>query len=123
MKKTLLISLLAFLLGGYIFADTADYRNPSALESLVESGRSDYLLLDVRTAGEFAAGHIPGSVNIPYDTLPAALPAGTAKDMTIIVYCRSGNRSGQAARALKKAGYTNLHDFGGLYRWKGDLEK
>jgi len=123
MKRTLLVLMMFSLLAGFAMAESSDYRNQDNLKSLLDSDRSDFLLLDVRTPEEFSAGHIPESVNIPYDTLPGALPGNTAKDQLIIVYCRSGNRSGIAARALKKAGYTNIQDFGGISRWKGQLEK
>lgn len=122
MKKILVLLLLSLTLSGFIFAESADYTNYSELKELLESDADDYLLLDVRTEPEFEQSHIPGALNIPYDMLPDALPEGTAKDKTIIVYCRSGNRSGTARRILSKAGYTELHDFGGISRWKGDLK-
>jgi len=122
MKKIFLLVLLSLVAGGFLIAESANYRNYSELKELLDSDADDYLLLDVRTAGEFSQAHIPGAVNIPYDELPDALPKGTAKDKLIIVYCRSGNRSGTARRILSKAGYTNLHDFGGISRWKGEFE-
>lgn len=122
MKKILILLVLSFTLSGFLFAESADYRNYNELKALLESDADDYLLLDVRTGPEFEQAHIPGAVNIPYDMLPAALPEGTAKDKTIIVYCRSGNRSGTARRILSKAGYTELYDFGGINRWKGELK-
>ena len=122
MKKILWMFLLLSLFIGCAAAESDDYRDQDNLKSLLASDRTDFLLLDVRTPGEYSAGHIPESVNIPYDTLPAALPENIAKDQLIIVYCRSGNRSGIAARALKKAGFTNVQDFGGINRWKGELE-
>ncbi len=121
MKKGFLFLLLLWGAGSALFAQSENFRDPGQLKMLLQSDRKNYLFLDVRTAGEYAAGHIPGSVNISYERLPAALPKDTPKDMTIIVYCRSGNRSGQAARALKKAGYSNVHDFGAISRWPGDL--
>lgn len=122
MKKILILLLLSLTVSGFLFAESADYRNYNELKALLESDADDYLLLDVRTDSEFAQAHIPGAVNIPYNLLPDALPEGTAKDKTIIVYCRSGNRSGTARRILSNAGYTKLHDFGGISRWKGELE-
>lgn len=122
MKKILILLLLSLTVSGFLFAESADYRNYDELKALLESDADDYLLLDVRTGPEFGQSHIPGAINIPYDTLPTTLPEGTAKDKTIIVYCRSGNRSGTARRILNKAGYTAVHDFGGISRWKGNLE-
>lgn len=83
-----------------------------------------YLILDVRRADEFAAGHIPGAINIAnediVDTQPAQLPD---KDQLIYVYCRSGNRSKQAATKLAAMGYTNIVEFGGIIDWTGEIEK
>lgn len=122
MKKIFLLLLLSLTASGFLFAESVDYRNYNELKELLESEADDYLLLDVRTGPEYEQSHIPGAINIPYDMLPDALPEGTGKDKTIILYCRSGNRSGTARRILSSAGYTDLHDFGGISRWKGELE-
>lgn len=74
------------------------------------------LLLDVRTAEEFAAGHLQDAQHLLLDRIEAGdTPAHIAKTDPIWVYCRSGNRSSQAVAVLKKAGYTNLRDLGGLH--------
>ncbi len=80
---------------------------------LVEKGAT---LLDVRTPGEFAAGHLPGAVNIPVQSLSARL-GEVPKDRPVIVYCRSGQRSSSAARQLKQAGFGAVHDLGAMSRW------
>ena len=84
----------------------------------------DYIILDVRRADEFDEGHIPGAINVAnediLDVEPAELPD---KNQTIYVYCRSGNRSRQAAAKLAKMGYTNIIEFGGIIDWNGDVEK
>ena len=81
-----------------------------------------YIILDVRTHEEFAAGHIPGAIVIPNETIGteeiALLPD---KDQLIMVYCRSGNRSRQAADKLVKLGYTNIVEFGGIMDWPGEI--
>ena len=123
MKKSVFLIALVSLIASFAMAESMDYRDPSNLKALIESERSDYLFLDVRTEGEYSSGHIPNAVNIPYDTLPSSLPSDITKDSLIILYCRSGNRSGIGAKALVKAGYTNVQDFGGISRWKGPLEK
>lgn len=66
------------------------------------------LLIDVRTPREFASGHVPGSINIPLSQLPAIEAKLGRKDQPAVLFCRTGNRSGQAIRALKAKGYTNL---------------
>lgn len=76
------------------------------------------IILDVRTQAEYDAGHIPGALLLPNeniaDTQPALLPD---LDAEILLYCRSGNRSRQAATKLAALGYTNLYDFGGIGSW------
>lgn len=85
--------------------------------------QGDYIILDVRREDEFAEGHIPGAINVPnegiQDTEPSELPD---KNQTIYVYCRSGNRSKQAASKLVAMGYTNIIEFGGIMDWIGEIE-
>ena len=84
----------------------------------------EYIILDVRRADEFAEGHIPGAINVANEDIEdkeiVELPD---KNQTIYVYCRSGNRSKQAAEKLVKLGYENIIEFGGIVDWKGDIEK
>lgn len=77
---------------------------------------ADHVLIDVRTPEEFAAGHIPGAVNISVDQLAQRLNE-IPKDKPVVLYCRSGNRSNQAAQILERAGYTQIYDLGGLITW------
>ncbi len=83
-----------------------------------------YVILDVRTPEEFAQEHIKGAINIPNETIkagemPKELPY---KQQLILIYCRSGNRSKQAAEKLINSGYTNIVEFGGLIDWTGETE-
>ena len=81
-----------------------------------------HLLLDVRTKEEFSEGHIPNAVNLPNETIGTAmLPQLPDKDQRIFVYCRSGNRSRQAAAKLVKLGYTNMIEIGGIIDWHGEI--
>lgn len=84
----------------------------------------EYIILDVRRADEFAEGRIPGAINIANEDIGeeeiAELPD---KNQTIYVYCRSGNRSKQAAAKLVNLGYKNIIECGGIIDWKGDIEK
>lgn len=75
-------------------------------------------LIDVREADEFAAGHVPGAVNMPLSQLnPAMVPASTA-DKPVVVMCRSGNRSSKAQAALAQAGRTDIRNFkGSMIEW------
>lgn len=83
----------------------------------------EYILLDVRRADEFEAGHIPGAVNLPNEEIGTEeIPSLPDKEQTIYIYCRSGNRSKQAADKLQALGYTNLIEFGGIIDYTGELE-
>lgn len=85
-------------------------------KSLVKKGA---LLLDVRTTGEFAGGHVEGAVNIPVGELEAKLSTVPAKkDQPIVVYCQSGRRSAAAKQILEKAGYSKVLDLGAKSNWK-----
>ena len=80
----------------------------------------DYILLDVRTQAEFAQAHIPGAICVPNETIgDEDIPELPKKEQLILVYCRSGNRSKQAAGKLAKLGYTNVLEFGGISTWTG----
>ncbi len=76
-------------------------------------------IIDVRSPGEFRDGAYPGAVNIPLATLPARMMELGPKDQPIVLYCASGARSGQAARILKQAGFTDVVNAGGL----GDMPR
>ena len=84
----------------------------------------DYIILDVRTIEEYNEGHIPNAICIPNQTIGSneinELPN---KEQLILIYCRSGNRSKQAAEKLKNLGYANLVEFGGIIDWKGEIVK
>ena len=84
---------------------------------------SGAVLLDVRTPQEYREGHIPGSVNVPLQSLSTAdqIPAG--KDAPLFVYCYSGARSGQAIRLLAGMGYTNTKNIGGIAAYRGKVER
>jgi phage shock protein E len=74
------------------------------LKSIIDDGA---FLVDVRTPGEFSSGHVKGSVNIPLDSVTQQLAKFKGKK-NIIVFCRSGNRSGQAKSILEQNGFTNV---------------
>jgi len=90
------------------------------LERLLAVEGSRILLLDVRTLEEFNQGYIAGAVLSPYDALETMFKEQD-KSRPIVLYCRSGNRTSIALRTLKRMGYTNVSDFGGISRWRGSL--
>jgi len=101
-----------------ILKPAVDY---DSLVKLLEGNPGRVLLLDVRTAEEFAQGHISGAVLSPYDQLESSF-AEPDKSRPIVVYCRSGRRSAIALATLRGMGYLNVSDFGGIGNWKGTLE-
>ena len=80
-------------------------------------------VVDVRTAQEFASGHVPGALNIPYDELPRRAAEIGPPSTKVVLYCRSGRRSSVAFDALQKAGYANLYDLGTVTSWPGELAR
>lgn len=71
-------------------------------------------IVDVREKGEFASGNFPGAINIPIGNLPLKLDEFKAMSGPIVVYCRSGNRSGMAMNLLKQAGLSQVYNGGGI---------
>ncbi|MDO4740691.1 MAG: rhodanese-like domain-containing protein [Eubacteriales bacterium] len=125
MLRYLPLFLIAVLLAGCAApeAEQGSYRQismPEAVEMMAQE--KDYIILDVRTEEEFAAGHIPGAVLLPNETIgdepPEELPD---KEQLILVYCRSGNRSKQASEKLVGLGYRNIVEFGGINSWPGEI--
>lgn len=103
-------------------ATEATYRQISQEEAAeIMNTQGDFLLLDVRTQAEFEDRHIPGAICIPNETIGTGeIPELSDKNQRILVYCRSGNRSKQAAEKLARLGYTNVLEFGGINTWTGE---
>ena len=80
------------------------------------------VLLDVRTAHEYQAGHVPGSKNIPLQTIDKVASVAENKDTVLFVYCYSGARSRQAAGMLQRMGYRNVNNIGGIAAYAGKVE-
>lgn len=97
--------------------DTPQRLSPAAyMADFVDSG-AGHQLIDVRTPVEYAAGHIAGSINIPVEEIGARL-SEVSQDKPVVLYCRSGNRSNQAAQILDGAGYSGVYDLGGIGAWQ-----
>ena len=81
-----------------------------------------HVVVDVRRQDEYDAGHIPGAILIPNESIgtdrPEELPD---QNQIILIYCRSGNRSKQAAQKLFDMGYSNIYEFGGIIDWTGEI--
>jgi rhodanese-related sulfurtransferase len=92
-------------------------RRISPQEYQTNYAKRDHLLVDVRTAEEYGTGHIPGAVNIALQSLPDQM-ATLSKEQPIILYCRSGARSSNAAAILQKAGFDKVYDLGAITQWQ-----
>ena len=80
------------------------------------------ILLDVRTPGEYADGHIPGAVNVPLNTMNKETANMFPQDTPLFLYCQSGARSSRAAKMMKLLGYTNVTNIGGIMNYNGPIE-
>ena len=127
MKKMIVLMIL-FLMSLLLLAGCGARQEKSAYRQVTMEEaaammreESGYIILDVRTAEEYSEKHIPGAINIPNETIGADdIPELPDKDQLILIYCRSGNRSKQAADKLVKLGYTNIVEFGGINDWTGE---
>lgn len=88
------------------------------------SEEKDIIILDVRSHDEYASGHIKGAINFPNEAISNVRP-GILTDLsqTILVYCYTGMRAGSAVRKLKRLGYKNVHNIGGIKSWPGEIVK
>ena len=127
MKKLLYIMLAAVLLldgcGGADNGNTYQQISQETAKEMMDS--QELIILDVREQSEYDSGHIPGAVLLPVgsieqDTAAAVIPD---KDSTVLVYCRSGNRSKTASAALAELGYTAVYEFGGINTWPYEIVK
>jgi len=83
-----------------------------------------HIIVDVRSKAEYEEGHIPGAILVPNESItdkkPELLPD---LNQIILIYCRSGNRSKQAAQKLANMGYKKVYEFGGINTWNGKIVK
>jgi|JI10StandDraft_1071094.scaffolds.fasta_scaffold04178_6 rhodanese-related sulfurtransferase len=136
---SILISALLVVVLGIVWASGQE-NNPGQPENIStpatsklmfaeinkKTAKGTAILYDVRTLEEYDAGHFPDAINYPVQDLSAGQLPELAKDTPIYVYCRSGNRSAQAATILKEAGFTAVTDLGGIETVKamgGKLDK
>ena len=125
--KRILVLILAMLLvltgcGGSTVENTYQQIAQEKAKEMMDT--QEVIVLDVREQDEFDAGHIPGAVLLPVgaitkDTAAAFIPE---LDSIVLVYCRSGNRSKTASKALADLGYTNVYEFGGINTWPYGVE-
>ena len=133
MKKVIIILIiLVVIIGGVIMLnkntekETTNQIQYVSMEEITTIMRenTNYIILDARTIEEYNEGHIPNAICIPNETIDETVTTKLPnKDQLILIYCRSGNRSKQAALKLQQLGYTNLVEFGGIIDWDGEIEK
>ena len=130
MKRILPVFLLLLLLLTGCGETTSNassedgYQQISQEEAKEMMDTQDVIILDVREQDEYDSGHIPGAVLLPVGTIDEDTAAEVIpeKDSTVLVYCRSGNRSKTASSALAELGYTNIYEFGGINTWPYETE-
>ena len=127
--------LIAFLLSGCVREEQVmdgdgmfqifEYTQISQEEAKEMMKKDDgHIVVDVRREDEYAEGHIPGAILIPNESIGNDPPKElTDPNQIILIYCRSGRRSKEAAQKLADMGYSNVYEFGGIIDWTGDIEK
>lgn len=99
-------------------------KGPDINQGVKEYSTTDSaVLLDVRTPDEYRQGHIPGSKNVPLQSISKVAGMIDNKSTRIFVHCLSGARSRQAAAILKQMGYTNVKNIGGISAYAGKVER
>lgn len=133
MKQIALLAAVIFLLAGCArsgqIMDGEDMFLPAAYTQISQEearermDRDDgHVIVDVRRQDEYDAGHIPGAILVPNESIGTEPPKELPDlNQIILIYCRSGNRSKQAAEKLADMGYTNVYEFGGISTWTGEI--
>jgi len=114
MRSEIWMILVALAVLGFFMFGRMGKTSAADAHALVKDGAQ---LVDVRTKAEFAQGHLPGAINIPVEALDRRMSELDDKDKALVIYCRSGARSGRAKRMLEKAGYTKVYDLGPMTAW------
>ena len=93
------------------------------MEAVAEKGNNPAVcIIDVRTRQEFSCGHVPGALNVPLDQIGQVQELVPDKSAPVYLYCASGGRSMMAAGMLKRMGYNNAANVGGIGSYTGTLD-
>ena len=124
MKRILPILLSLLLLTGCGGNSADGYQQITQEEAKEMMDAQEVIILDVREQDEYDSGHIPGAVLLPVNSIDETRAAQVipTKDTTVLVYCRSGNRSRTASARLAGLGYTQVYEFGGIRDWPYETE-
>ena len=102
----------------------AAYHKISAEEAYEMMASQEVVVVDIRTREEYDVGHIESAVLVPNESIGSEMPEALPdKEATLLVYCRSGRRSKEAAQKLLALGYQSVYDFGGVIDWPYELVK
>ena len=126
MRRLAIVVLAVLLLLLGCSGETKEYTQITQEEAkTMMEQETSLVILDVREESEYQEGHIPGAVLLPVGEIDEESAKDTIgdKDTTVLVYCRSGNRSKTASEALSKLGYTQVYEFGGIKDWPYEVEK
>jgi len=109
----------------FLFDENVDkgYKSIAAQEAKALMDGGDVIIVDVREAHEYQEGHIPNAIALPISIIGphSGELISAEKDSTILIYCRSGNRSKVAASYFVKMGHTNVYEFGGILDWPYEI--
>ena len=104
--------------------DKAAYHKISVEEAYEMMASQEVVVVGVRTREEHESGHIENAVLVPNESIGSEMPEALPdKEATLLIYCRSGRRSKEAAQKLLSLGYQNVYDFGGVIDWPYELVK
>ena len=124
MKRMMPLLLSLLLLTGCGGTSADGYQQITQEEAKEMMDTQEVIILDVREQDEYDSGYIPDAVLLPVDTIDETTAAAVIPEMdsTVLVYCRSGNRSKTASAALAELGYTAIYEFGGINTWPYETE-
>ncbi len=125
MKKIIIVVMTMILVSGCNSNNNEVDNTTNSINSIttkevntIVKEEKDYIIIDVRTKEEYESGHIKGAINIPVDAINSIDIDKTKK---IIVYCKSGKRSNNAANILLNKGYKYIYDMGGINNWQYEV--
>ncbi len=122
-KKIMIGAVVVLIVVALAYSTISKSDKAAATEQLKQTVAQGTVLIDVRTVEEYNEGHIPGSINIPVETIHDGIAKHVPdKNTPVVLYCRSGSRSAVATKALEGVGYTSVENFGGINKWIDELE-